>query len=539
MSGDPAPVSRNAPCPCGSAKRYKDCHGAIAAPPLVEPSRAFATAAAPSAYLPSGPDWDHLPQAQRVACGLLMRRALERQRAGKLVAAAALYQEVLSRAPNTHDALHMLGAIELQRGNLAQSKEWMLAALKLRALYPEIERNLQMVDKLERAARLERAATALSEDLCEKALPGLVDLALRPGPRPRSGPSPSRDRKRRSERAVHLIAGVRDSGDDGAWMVRRLATLLASSGCVVWADRHARLPLASARRLVPEIGDFPDGGCHVFVGVDVDCGEWLDRAEADRVIVLCQPAAPSQLLEQLRAIARDGARPLELVFPSRAMAARFGAGHAVLPPPVAADAELIGDERGRGSSSPRSFALGLVGTHWQGNPSGDAAFLQQLASASPSMEIYDPGALRYLVGAKASVRCRNRGAAAMRAFVQSVDCILHVDGPWWLEGDGRELFLAMASGVPIVCPRASLFAEYVDHGVDGLLYDDRDQALEYLAALRESPSRCAELGRATRAKIGALLAPERVASFAARLVPPEPAALPRGAGVARELIAAK
>jgi uncharacterized protein YecA (UPF0149 family) len=24
-----APASRNAPCPCGSGKRYKECHGAL------------------------------------------------------------------------------------------------------------------------------------------------------------------------------------------------------------------------------------------------------------------------------------------------------------------------------------------------------------------------------------------------------------------------------------------------------------------------------------------------------------------------------
>jgi len=28
--GDVLPVSRNAPCPCGSGKKYKHCHGALA-----------------------------------------------------------------------------------------------------------------------------------------------------------------------------------------------------------------------------------------------------------------------------------------------------------------------------------------------------------------------------------------------------------------------------------------------------------------------------------------------------------------------------
>ena len=32
------PASRNAPCPCGSGKRYKDCHGALAAAALLDRS---------------------------------------------------------------------------------------------------------------------------------------------------------------------------------------------------------------------------------------------------------------------------------------------------------------------------------------------------------------------------------------------------------------------------------------------------------------------------------------------------------------------
>ena len=38
-----APPARNAPCPCGSGKRYKDCHGALA------PAAASPSAAAPPA----------------------------------------------------------------------------------------------------------------------------------------------------------------------------------------------------------------------------------------------------------------------------------------------------------------------------------------------------------------------------------------------------------------------------------------------------------------------------------------------------------
>src|SRR4029453_16660487 len=86
------------------------------------------------------------------------------------------------------------------------------------------------------------------------------------------------------------------------------------------------------------------------------------------------------------------------------------------------------------------------------------------------------------------------------------------------EGDGRELLAAMAAGVPALCPRSSIYAEYIDHGVDGLLYDAPEDALQQLTDLRDAPARAVALGRAARAKVSWLVAPEHAASALGRLV---------------------
>lgn len=520
-------VSRNGPCPCGSGRRYKDCHGAIAAalrgaPPLT-PATREATEQAPS-YRPSGSDWDHLTDAEQAACAALMQRALKRQRAGRLSEAAAAYGEVLTHAPNTHDALHMLGAIELRRGNLAEAKRLIVAALALRAPYPDIEHNLRMVEDLQRAAQADAGRPRpTAEELCAHALPILADLALRPNT-PAAGhrPSPAAPAGRSPAR-IHLIAGVLESNDGSGWLPRRLAALLAPEAPTLWSAAPGSRGTGDlqARRLAPDVGEIPRDGCHVFVGIDVDCVEWIDRADAERVIIFCQPAPPSLYLEQLRAIARDGARSVDLVFPSRTMASRFGAGHAVLPPPIKLDSPRAGL---RGEFAPVRaradvLAVGMIGRHWQGtSPSEDAHFLRRVAAVSGALEIYDPGPLRYALGGEAPIRFRGRGPGALPRWMQSVDCLLHTTERWWREGDGREIFSAMASGVPVLCRRASLFAEYIDHGLDGLLYDEREEALELLAALRRAPARAAELGRAARAKVETLVAPQRMASAVRQLI---------------------
>jgi hypothetical protein len=501
-------------------------------------SDATPSAAPHSVYRPAGADWDHLAECDRIACGQLMQRALRQQVAGKLTEAAAHYAQVLALAPDTHDALHMLGAIELRRGNLPHAKQLIVAALKLRAPYPDIEHNLRMVQDLERAERVSAGRAAPPpEALCEKALPILVDLALRRPEAPR-GQGASADPPAHSKSAIHLLAGVRASSDDGAWLLGRLAALLAPEAPTIWSATRERSLASQTRSLVPEAGDYPDGGCHVFVGIDVDCGEWLERADADRVVVFCQPAPPSHYLQQLRAISRDGARAVELVLPSRAMAARFGTGHAILAPPIATDAQLVGADRA--VATRRGFAAGLIGRHWQSvSPNEDAYFLRRAAALSESLELYDPGPLRYVVGADPAVRCRTRSATAMRRFLHSVDCLLHPAGKWWLEGDGRELFLAMAAGVPVICHRASIFAEYIEHGVDGLLYAERDEALLHLDKLRRDPATRTQLGRAAQAKIAGMMVSERAVSTVRRIVLGEGSPPPASRADTRETLAAR
>ena len=92
-----ATVGRNEPCPCGSGKRYKECHGALRDP-------------------------DGMP-ASRVSPGAADRQrrmfaALEAQKAARIVEAAALYQSVLDEEPDDFDAMHMLGVIKFELGEL-------------------------------------------------------------------------------------------------------------------------------------------------------------------------------------------------------------------------------------------------------------------------------------------------------------------------------------------------------------------------------------------------------------------------------------
>jgi len=98
------PASRNAPCPCGSGKRYKECHGAVGTGPTAVPG----------------------------SLDGVLARALADQQAGRLARAIAGYDEALALAPGHFDATHMLGVAHFQRGDFERALELVDTALALR-----------------------------------------------------------------------------------------------------------------------------------------------------------------------------------------------------------------------------------------------------------------------------------------------------------------------------------------------------------------------------------------------------------------------
>ena len=134
-------VSRNDPCPCGSGRRFKDCHGSLrdgtgVATSLAPPPAATTTRT--SRYRPAGNDWIDISDDGADRLGAMMELALKHQVGQRVRDAERLYRAVLEEAPRTHDALHMLGVVRLGLGDYADAERLLRAAMALRAPYPAI-----------------------------------------------------------------------------------------------------------------------------------------------------------------------------------------------------------------------------------------------------------------------------------------------------------------------------------------------------------------------------------------------------------------
>jgi Tfp pilus assembly protein PilF len=125
------PTRRNDPCPCGSGRRFKECHGKLeAAPPSLDAKIAG---------------------------------ALQSHQIGNIDAAARVYREILAEDPAHAVATHYLGMVAWQRGDAREGERLMRASIAANATIPDFHNNLGLL--LRDARRTPEAIACYQEAL--------------------------------------------------------------------------------------------------------------------------------------------------------------------------------------------------------------------------------------------------------------------------------------------------------------------------------------------------------------------------------------
>jgi len=83
-------------------------------------------------------------------------------------------------------------------------------------------------------------------------------------------------------------------------------------------------------------------------------------------------------------------------------------------------------------------------------------------------------------------------------FLQGLDCFFYRTSEKYLEAWGRVITEAMACGLPVVCHKRGGFAETIDDGRNGFLFDTQQEALEILLKLKDDPELRERVGKAAR-----------------------------------------
>ncbi len=288
-------VGRNDPCPCGSGKRYKHCHGTVA---------------------PAPNGW--APDPAAVALVAKMRSALALQEAGRHDDALRIYEKVLATDPRNFDALHMAGVCHYLRGRLGNAEGLITRALSVLPGYPAALENLALVRRAKVYGERER-------HLCRAVLGMLAPRCLAPA----------------DVRAANLQFFTRTGPDvdiivppESSAPVAQLLGLLAPTGPKLWLDVPAEVAGASLISFTEAC--FPGGATLVVADVEATPGEWMDYSPPRRTLVFCGEDAPRRLSDAITSWSADGGRKIEVVFASAALAEAAGIPGAVLAPSATA-----------------------------------------------------------------------------------------------------------------------------------------------------------------------------------------------------------
>ena len=255
-----APVLRNAPCICGSGRRFKHCCGRDAG-------------GTGDASVPAYPGWDAFAVDEKAALWATMQEALAAQKMAQLDTARVLYEEVIARAPLTFDAVHMLGVVLMQQGDLDAAEAMLMRALELMPGLRTIGHNLELLRHRKRDHEGLYSASIIMAVDALRLLQAARRLEI---PHPATGLLPGATRG--GETALHIVVpgDVLNAGANGAGDA--LASSGSHPGARLWTDPKDGVPMAAlaGATTIDLAGDaVPRGGTLVVFGLNARSLTWL------------------------------------------------------------------------------------------------------------------------------------------------------------------------------------------------------------------------------------------------------------------------
>jgi len=276
-------VGRNQPCPCGSGRRFKECHGAIGAVASTRP------APRPMAPVPS---W--VPET--------MRAALRAQESGAGDEATRLYRQVLAVDPSNFDATHMLGLVEYEHGDYESALALIKHAIELRPDLGMPRHNLRLLESM----------PLVETEICREVLPRLAprvdfgfDLA-----------------ELAAATSVHVVIGETIGAEERA----ALGPIVAACGTApvkIWGEAADKTVAGGASLSTLAADDHPRGGLLVLLGTARSPAAWLSAMRAERVLLIVTRDEPCTVIDRIDELAVAGHDQPGLLCATRALAERL------------------------------------------------------------------------------------------------------------------------------------------------------------------------------------------------------------------------
>ncbi len=280
------------------------------------------------------------------------------------------------------------------------------------------------------------------------------------------------------------------------------ALLSPRADVTLWAlkEPHRELSHLPFRRLDREGKNLPEGGTLVLVGIyGIWTGApWLTRIRPDRLIIVYNTPEFAKLHDLLDFVPRTRLPEPELVFPSESH-------RALARLPGFVDWGLYDFEKFRPAQRVPHSAGFTVGRLSRDTPDKhhprDVRLYRHLAEQGMKIRLMGASVFREHLRDCEAIEFLDTGQVEASDFLQSLDAFVYRTHPRWFEAAGRVVVEAMACELPVVVGRAGGYAELIEHGTNGFLFDTQVEAAEYLAMLRADPALARGIGRAARSTV--------------------------------------
>jgi Glycosyl transferases group 1 len=247
-------------------------------------------------------------------------------------------------------------------------------------------------------------------------------------------------------------------------------------------------------QIEPRLGRFPRFGTFIFVGVYFHIGRWICVTMPSRQIVVINTPSPDSFEALRRQILWPGfGKSYEIVYQSAEMKEMFGL-------PGLVEESLIDLRRfSPGAHRGGTFVVGRLSRDYRYKfHESDPELFTKLSAAGVTLRLMGGTVLRDESPPTENLQLLPEGAEVSEAFLRSLDCFVYRTHTSWFEAYGRIVFEAMACGLPVVCGRTGGYARFIEHGVNGFLFDTNDEAIRLVLALKGDSDLRARIGTNAR-----------------------------------------
>ncbi len=276
-------------------------------------------------------------------------------------------------------------------------------------------------------------------------------------------------------------------------------------------------------------GQAPRGGTLAVIGNYFRLGAWLDAARPERLILnyntVVGPSLKYTVIDRLRAIGR-----LEILYEAPIVRTSVAIPGPVFPSHV--DLERFRPAAPPAHDAHADFVVGRLSrdTPEKHHPE-DPALYRALADDGVTVRVMGGTCLGPELGAATGITLSPAGTMPAEAFLQGLDCFLYRTSENWTEAGGRVIFEALACGLPVVCHVNGGYTAWIEHGVNGFIFQTSAEAREIVTRLRGNAALRQRVGAAARASVERLFTGEGLRAyldfFLDAPLPPAPRARPR------------